>query len=278
MKPLLPWPGGKTRFAGRLVRNFPAHRRFVEPFVSGGAVFFQKKLAELSVLGDNSPWLIPFYDMARRGRLRKCRVRSTAENVRRLRQKKKLSACDHFALSNMTYHGDRRSFFGPTKARQYPWAGAHKIKQLARYEQMLRAAHLRLADYASTMRKFDGPDTLHFLDPPWVGGDEKKGGEWDDYSKKYKRGAGGNSRKKMPTPAEIAKVARGMKGYVMAIYGQTPEVEAAFCRRGSGFRCHTLRTTREAVGGRTRGKTTRHLVAVNYDIKTGKRFPRRKKR
>jgi site-specific DNA-adenine methylase len=40
MKTILRWPGAKWRIADWIIRQFPTHDVYVEPFFGSGAVFF----------------------------------------------------------------------------------------------------------------------------------------------------------------------------------------------------------------------------------------------
>lgn len=63
--PFLRWPGGKRRLAAEIVARFPAtYRRYFEPFVGSGAVFFQAK-PDQAVLSDINPELMNAYRVVR---------------------------------------------------------------------------------------------------------------------------------------------------------------------------------------------------------------------
>ncbi len=61
MKPLLKWPGGKERELQKIRENIPAFLgRFLEPFVGGGAVYFDLNF-QSALINDKSSELINFY-------------------------------------------------------------------------------------------------------------------------------------------------------------------------------------------------------------------------
>lgn len=62
MKPLLKWPGGKGRELPRILPLVPSHRRFIEPFFGGGAVYFKLE-PEGAIINDINPQLMNFYDL-----------------------------------------------------------------------------------------------------------------------------------------------------------------------------------------------------------------------
>ena len=61
MKPLIKWPGGKSAEIRQFLPFIPEkYDRYIEPFVGGGALYFQIR-PERAVLGDISENLIAFY-------------------------------------------------------------------------------------------------------------------------------------------------------------------------------------------------------------------------
>lgn len=64
-EPFIKWAGGKQALVSQLVPHFPkSFRRYIEPFVGGGAVFFALNHAE-SVISDQNEWLIDTYEAIR---------------------------------------------------------------------------------------------------------------------------------------------------------------------------------------------------------------------
>lgn len=51
IKPVLRYPGGKTRLAPWIIEQMPPHSVCVEPFFGGGSVLFSKE----RVPGENAP-------------------------------------------------------------------------------------------------------------------------------------------------------------------------------------------------------------------------------
>ncbi len=52
MKAILRWPGSKWRIADWIVRQFPTHETYVEPFFGSGAVFFHKNPSGTETIND----------------------------------------------------------------------------------------------------------------------------------------------------------------------------------------------------------------------------------
>ncbi|MGK0723812.1 DNA adenine methylase [Aerococcus urinaeequi] len=62
MRPVIKWPGGKTREVDKIRHLIPKYDRYIEPFFGGGAVFFDL-MPEKAVINDISSSLMLFYKM-----------------------------------------------------------------------------------------------------------------------------------------------------------------------------------------------------------------------
>src|SRR5256714_13163900 len=63
--PFLKWAGGKTQLLSELLKYVPAsYDTYVEPFVGGGALFFDLQPAK-AILADSNPELINCYTVVR---------------------------------------------------------------------------------------------------------------------------------------------------------------------------------------------------------------------
>ena len=60
MKPIIKWPGGKSREIEQIRALIPTHRRYIEPFFGGGALFFHLT-PENAAINDASSLLMSFY-------------------------------------------------------------------------------------------------------------------------------------------------------------------------------------------------------------------------
>lgn len=52
MKSILKYPGGKWRIADWIISHFPPHKVYCEPFFGSGAVFFNKRHASIETIND----------------------------------------------------------------------------------------------------------------------------------------------------------------------------------------------------------------------------------
>jgi len=253
--PLLRWPGGQNKLASRIAAALPDHDTYVEPFAGGASVFWRKKpAAELEVLGDREGWMIAFLDKTRRGALDACRPVEQNENTFQvaIRGHKAGDACSTLLLNKMSFEGEMkhrcRYKDGSTVGRQH-------LGNRGRYTRRLRRTHLVNSDFAETMRRFDGPDTLHYLDPPWSDAALSK-----DYAKNhYTYG--------VLSLDHVAKVASEMEGKVAISYQDDPRVRKILQHHG----LHLYRIPITMGGNKpskesTRGRKTHRLLATNWRL------------
>jgi len=231
LPPLVRWPGGKGRMAKRLTGMFPKHTTYVEPFAGGASVFFHKPLAQKNVLADMDPWVIDLYRDVKAGKLSDCEGGIVASRSLFGRSQKNKGACHKVALSAMSFHGNRKSYFLPASGKEGRAIYQSKLKHQKCYRAKLSRAIVKKGDFAAVMKQHDSPGTLHYLDPPWP----------IDYSDMYhgntKPGRGKSKNKKAfggaMDPAHVRKVCDKMRGTVVVHYNWTPALARTFT--GSGW-------------------------------------------
>jgi site-specific DNA-adenine methylase len=243
---LLKWPGGKSRLAKRLSKMLPAHSSYVEPFAGGAAVFFQKPLAPgKNAIGDYDKWVTDFYRDVKKGGLRKCSGGVKKSKGLFDRAKKSKSACYKIARTGLSFQGGRQGYVGENSTAK---AGVvlykNKLKRFEDYEDKLAQTSIVQGDFAKTMRKFDSPSTLHFLDPPWP---------YLQYTEGFYKGGkknrlGGVSKGKLKRykgtafdPEHLKRVIKSMKGHVFMIINDHPKLRKIYCGNGSGLSCSTIK-------------------------------------
>ena len=61
MKTPLSYYGGKQKLASKIIKLIPQHNLYCEPFIGGGAIFFEKERSAVEVINDTNKSLITFY-------------------------------------------------------------------------------------------------------------------------------------------------------------------------------------------------------------------------
>ena len=179
----LKWHGGKSYLAKWIISHFPPHKRYVEPFFGGGSVLLAKdpegvaefandiygELADFWFVLANTPdrmlkalWATPLsqesFDTA---------VKQLADNDRVRR------ATAFFIRNRMSRQGLGKDYCTPTSRLRRgmnenvsAWLSA--VDGLPEVHERLRRVEIWNRDVRECIRKLDSPDTLFYLDPPYV--------------------------------------------------------------------------------------------------------------
>ncbi len=249
-KPIIPWIGGKRRLAKHLLPLFPAHGCYVEPFAGGAALFFMKEPSKVEVLNDINGELINLYRVVQH---------HLEEFVRQFKWAL-------FSRQQFLWHRDTRpdSLTDVQRAARFYYLqkaafGARIEKQtfgvapssppklnLLRIEEDLSTAHLRLArvtvehlPWEECIKRYDRPDTLFYLDPPYWG---TEGYGVPFGLEQYDR---------------MAELARTIQGKMIVSVNDIPEMRRAF----AGLTLHEVGVT-YTVGGAGRSGPSGELIVM----------------
>ncbi len=180
-RPLLRYHGGKWKLAPWIISQFPPHRVYVEPFGGGGSVLLRKERSYAEIYNDldgeivnvfrcardegsalrEMLWLTPF---AREELLFSCKpAEACLERARRT-----------IVRSFMSFGADGvqakyPSFRPNTKGDSIPskdWKNYAEVFDLL--IERLRGVVIENKDAREVMLQHDGPETLHYVDPPYV--------------------------------------------------------------------------------------------------------------
>lgn len=183
-RPALRYHGGKFRLAPWILQFFPPHGCYVEPFGGAAGVLLQKPRVYAEVYNDLDSEIVNFFRVLRDPALRAdlieaCRLtpyareefdtayEPTDDALERARRTC-IRAAMGFGSAGATkastgFRTDTRRKYGTA---QHNWAD---------YPDALGAIGERFAgvlienrDAIAVMQAHDGPDTLHFVDPPYV--------------------------------------------------------------------------------------------------------------
>ena len=180
-RPVVRYHGGKFLLAPWIIAHFPPHRVYVEPFGGGGSVLMRKPRSYAEVYNDLDGEIVNVFRV----------VRDRGEELRRALELTPF-ARDEFMLSyepsddpvDQARRTITRSFMGFGSAavcgessgfransnrsgttpaqdwRNYPDAIPDMIERL-------RGVVIENRDALDVMRQHDGPETLHYVDPPY---------------------------------------------------------------------------------------------------------------
>lgn len=179
MKPVFPYPGGKSRLLKEILPFIPQEgvRTYVEPFAGGLAVLLaHAQPFPNEVVNDLSVGLMAFYRMtvahpeALIAELA-CRIASRADFEAELRFPSGTTelgrAARWFWLTKHSF-GAQGAHFGRGKDIFHGVDVLSDGEAIRRLSVRLKKAVFRNCDACDVVREFDAPDTFFFLDPPYV--------------------------------------------------------------------------------------------------------------
>lgn len=183
----LRWVGGKGRFLEEIYKHFPLHTTFVDVFGGGGSVILGKNPAKVDVYNDLDERLANFFrvisDEEKATELQK-RLENTLYSRRVFEEAKELQynnlsdidrAYWFFIVSKQSFGGIGEAFGYAVAAKgsDYPSCikGFHSgIERLKSAHKRLREIQIENLDFSDLIPRYDTPETLFYLDPPYVQG------------------------------------------------------------------------------------------------------------
>lgn len=180
------WFGGKGILATKLVKLFPPHTVYVEPFGGGASVLFAKAPSKVEVYNDIDEGLVNFFHVLRDPKMftefqRQVSLtpysRSGYDVFRRSWMEKTDSverAAAWFIVARQSFSGTFADGWSSTIRENWRGVSASVATYLSAVDR-LPEAHLRLMcvqveqqDFRTILKRYDTPDTLFYLDPPYL--------------------------------------------------------------------------------------------------------------
>jgi len=184
-RPALRYYGAKWRLARWIISHFPPHTCYVEPFGGTGAVLLKKEPSELEVYNDLDTGVVNFFRVLRtqpRDLIRQLRATpysraefegayftapdpdTPLENARRF-----------FIKAWMGHGGPRDRHLTGWKIQKRRWISGradqisewNTAKALHATARRFLQVQIEQDDALRVIRRFDTPDTLFYLDPPY---------------------------------------------------------------------------------------------------------------
>jgi len=163
--------GGKFHLAKKISSIMPEHDTYVEPYAGGAAVYFYKEPVEKEVLNDMDKEIAFAYRFIRdmtpqqyEALKRKNWVisRDTFDKVKKMKPQ---SDVDRFYKF---YYTKKASFrYGLESVTPSKLGKSISIERLPRVQNRLRGVAVNSSDAMKMIDKYDSPNTLFYLDPPY---------------------------------------------------------------------------------------------------------------
>jgi len=180
-KPILKWAGGKTQLLSHLLPKVPRYyKKYIEPFVGGGALFFALKPKD-AIIGDSNPELINVYQVVRDEVdsliLHLQQYHADKETFYSLRNKdwQSLSPVEAAArtmfLNRTCYNGlyrvNRQGHFNVPFGR-YATINLCDVDGLRAASETLQHAQIIHGDYKTIVRQYADDRDFIYFDPPYI--------------------------------------------------------------------------------------------------------------
>ena len=181
-RPLLRYHGGKWRLAYWIISHFPAHRVYVEPFGGGGSVLLRKPRAYCEVYNDLDGELVNLFSVVRNDGERLARAIKMTPFARAefeasyqpdsepLEQARRTIVRSFMGFGSAGASGQSTGFrANSTRSHSTPahdWLGMPDA--LLANMRRLMGVVIENRDATKVMLAHDAPDTIHYVDPPYV--------------------------------------------------------------------------------------------------------------
>lgn len=189
IKPILRWPGGKSRLLKKILPMIPPHVCYCEPFAGGMAVLLAKERSKVEVVNDLNGNLVALY---RNLQFHLPALISEIEWLFASRQNMKdfseqpglteLQRASRFLLRNRTSFAGDTQTFGVVKTKG-GGVGFNRNKVgvlLGRAHERLNGVVVEHLPYERCIENYDSKDSFFFIDPPYVGAPTKVYDGWTD--------------------------------------------------------------------------------------------------
>ncbi len=174
-KPILRWPGGKTRLLSSILPLIRPHKLYAEAFGGGLAVFLAKPPSEVEIVNDANGELVNLYRYAQYHldaliQEVEFTLTSRADLAALIDQPglTGLQQAARFLLRNrLSFGGSGDSF---AVCRQAQPSRARVLENVRALSARLDRVAVENLPYERLFANYDGPDALWFLDPPYTAG------------------------------------------------------------------------------------------------------------
>lgn len=177
VKPVLRWPGGKTRLLKSILPKIPPHVCYCEPFAGGLAVLLSKERSPVEVINDLNGELVALYLNVQKHLpelLRQMESVITSRQLLHLFTKQpgltEIERAMRFLIRNRVSFGGNMHSFGVCKTKGGGVAFGRKANML-----LIEALHQRLdkvvienIPYDRCFKNYDSKETFWFCDPPYL--------------------------------------------------------------------------------------------------------------
>ncbi len=257
INPIAPYLGGKRLLAKTiipLIDKIP-HNIYCEPFIGMGGIFFRRtKKPKCEAVNDMNSEIVNMFRMVERfpdylADMLRFKICSRAEFKRMLATPPLLlteleRAVRYLYIQKNAFGGKTFSQVFGVALERTRFDSERIIPQIHMLHKRLAGVYVECLPYQEFIKRYDRPDTLFYLDPPYWGCESFYGKDF------FSRADFG----------ELAKLLKGIKGKFIMSINDVPEIRAIF----KGF--HQKEVNTRYTAGTQSGKKAAELLIGNIDL------------
>ena len=254
IKPILRWPGGKSRHLKDILPAITPHTCYVEPFAGGLAVLLAKERSKIEVVNDINQNIVALYRCAQfhlEALLREIEwqvaARAHFKDYRTNTGLTDLQRAARFLVLNRTSFAGSGTSFGVAKASGGGVGLDRKliVERLTVLRTRLERVVVESVDWERCVRLYDAPETFFFIDPPYLNAAEIAYAGWNEAQMRH-----------------LADVLTTLKGRWMLTVDGSEFCQKLFAR----WNCRLIQTRNQATNVRISGKATFSELFVTSEV------------
>ena len=181
MKAVLRYLGGKNRLAPWIIRHFPAHTCYVEPYSGSLGVLLNKAPAPVEICNDKDGEIVNLFRVLRSedaGRLleavrlppsRGDELHDSAPAGDAVERARRLLVRSWMGIASDSFRDGRSGLLVSRNRVPSPATDWDRLPETLRLAtQRLKHVHVENRDALDVLQAHDGPETLHYVDPPYM--------------------------------------------------------------------------------------------------------------
>ncbi|UWE05307.1 DNA adenine methylase [Laceyella sacchari] len=255
------WFGGKGRVANEIINRMPDHKVYVEPFGGAAHVLAQKSPVSNEVYNDIDGALVNFLLVARDKPDELASACSTLPYSRQLYEEWRDSPLpdDKFERAVRFFYLNRcgiQKGNGPktyrtgwrhnSKPNQSPARSYQNACQLIQeFSRRMRYVQIEQDDFRTIIQKYDSPETLFYVDPPYFGREQYYAGGFTEQDHR-----------------DLANILANIEGKAIVSYYADPLLDELY----AGWRIETFEANKQVVKHKGLGTKTEELLIMNFDL------------
>lgn len=251
------WFGGKSKVANEIINRMPDHKVYVEPFGGAAHVIAQKPPAEFEIYNDIDGELINFMMVARSKPEELARACETIPYSRQLYIEWRDSEwpADSFDRAVRYFYVNRSGIAkgnGPA-AGKTGWRHHHShnvaktyhsaIQLFESFAERMKYVQIDNRDFRKVIEVYDTPNTLFYVDPPYIGKEKHYAGQFSDQDHR-----------------DLAEILNNIKGKAIVSYYDDSLLEQLY----TSWRRETFSAVRQVVNGAN--CKSEELLLMNFDL------------